>query len=98
MWDVAIFMSLTAWAYIAYMCTIQYSEAVFAPLLIVAAALFTAAIVAHLWAANPQHAPYRASSYHWVAGLATAGAVAQLVAMHTDDPKMAVVWGPVAVA
>jgi hypothetical protein len=98
MWDVAVFMGLTAWAYISFMCTVQFSEAVFPLLLIVAAALFTAAIVAHLWAANPQHAPYRASSYHWVAGLATAGAVAQLVAMHSGDPKMAVVWGPVAVA
>lgn len=98
MWDVAMFTSLTAWAYITFMCTIQFNEAVYPSLLFVSAAFFTAAIVMHLWAANPQHAPYRGSSYHWVAGLATIGAIAQLFAMHTDDPKMAVVWGPVAVA
>lgn len=98
MWDVAIFMSVTAWAYITFMCAVQYSQAVFPALLVCTVAFFTAAIVLHLWAANPQHAPYRASSYHWVAGLATAGAVTQIVAMHTDDPKMAVAWGPVAAA
>lgn len=98
MWDVAIFMSVTAWAYITFMSTVQYNQATYPYLLLIAVAFFTAAIVMHLWAANPQNAPYRAFSYHWVAALATAGAIAQLFAMHTDDPKMAVVWGPVAVA
>lgn len=98
MWDVALVMGLSAWAYITMMCVIQFPSAIYPDLLLVTWLTFTAAIVVHLWAANPQHAPYRAAPYHWVAGLASVGAICQMFALHTDDPRMAVVWGPMAVA
>lgn len=98
MWHVAVLISLSVWSFVIITSISQWTEATYPELLIGCITFFSAAITVHLWAAAPPHAPYRSTPYRLVAALSTLGAVSQVFAMHTNDPRMAVVWGPIATA
>lgn len=97
-WDVSIIFGVGAWSYALIISASSFEHLRHPSLMIVALALLTASVGAHLWSAAPRHAPYTRFSFSIVVFLAISAAAFQVASGDNGATSLFVEWGPISVA
>lgn len=97
-WDVSLFISISTWAYVIFVTISTYPQARLGWLLLLSVAVFTAAIVVHLWSSAPSRAPYRRVNYTIFVVLAISASALEIASVGHGYTSLTSMWGPVALA
>lgn len=97
-WDVSLFISLSTWAFAVFISVEDYAHAGNGWLLLLAIALFSAAVIVHLWSSAPRNAPYTRLRYSIFVTLAITAAAVQIASDGSGYTSLTTMWGPVSLA
>lgn len=97
-WDVSLFISISTWAYAVFVSVTNLKHATNPALLLTSVALFSVAIVVHLWSSAPSHAPYRRVNYTVFVVLAIVAATLQISADGSGYTSLTTMWAPIGLA